>query len=375
MEEKKEDFTNVRIVFESISDWIFYASLAEVCQYLTKLNSWIKDQESSILLMVNPKAVDELTLERLRSISDCVIRFYAGTLKDGILTPELRILKNVASPTQSGSKVMYDYFVMAPRGLNMYPEGLHRASILTSTADSDLMGSNLVVLAHSAIQKFYKEYYRRPHVDTNGINYALSEMGVPHVVISEQEIAGTPTLSTRNRILFLSDQFVMDEPCWKQIRMFTEFGITTFADFGVGLLQPPIDMIRPWKNITFRPDIFGCKYLAEVGVLLRGSVLEQFRVVEDHPVLAGIRTGDSTGVTLAQPVEVTGGRVLLRFQGSNGEDGGPALIYNEYGKGATFYFPGNMGNVLFHKRKGSENLKKLLQGTIDYALKRQIPEN
>jgi hypothetical protein len=65
----------------------------------------------------------------------------------------------------------------------------------------------------------------------------------------------------------------------------------------------------------------------------------------------------------------------LCFQGSNGEDGGPALIYNEYGKGATFYFSGNLGNVLFHKRKGSENLKKILQGAIDFALKRQIPEN
>lgn len=375
IEEKKQDFTHIRIVFDSISDWISYASLVEVCQYLTKLNSWIKDQESSILLMVNPKAVDTLTLERLRSISDCIIRFYAGTLKDGILTPQFQILKNVASLVESGSKIMYDYFVMAPRGISLYAEGLRRASILTATADCDLMGSDVIILAHSAIQKFYKEYYRRPHVDSNGISYALSEMGIHHVVVGEQEITGVPSLSRKNRILFLSDQFFMDEPCWKQIRDFTEFGITIFADFGVGLLQPPIDYVRPWKNLTFRPDIFGCKYSSEIGVLKRGSVLEQFKVVEDHPAIAGIRTGDETGITLAQPVEVTEGRVLLRFQGSNGEDGGPALIYNEYGKGATFYFPGNMGNALFHKRKGSENLKKIIQNAIDYALKRQVPEN
>lgn len=103
--------------------------------------------------------------------------------------------------------------------------------------------------------------------------------------------------------------------------------------------------------------------------------MEQFRVVEDHPAIAGIHTGDETGITLAQPVEITGGRVLLRFQGRNGEDGDPALIYNEYGKSATFYFSGNLGNVLFYKRKGSENLKKLIQGAIDFTMKRQIPEN
>jgi len=370
----KENFPRVRIVIDSVSDWIFSTSAKEVHNLLVNIHNVVKRKGDVVLLAVTPKAVDESTLERLRSTSDCVIRFYTGTLKDGILTPELRILKNTASPAQYGTKSPYDYFVMAPRGVSLYSEGLHRASILSSLADSDLQGSDVIVLALSFDQKFYKQYYRSPHVDPNGIVYALTEMGVPHAIAGEHDIYSVISQKRRNRIIFLSDQFVMEQYCLDTLKMYTNIGLTIFADFGVGYLDPAIDPNKAWENVEVRPDIFGCKF-GKGFPLYMGSVLEQFKVVEDHPVIAGIRTGDETGITLAQPVALTEGRVLLRFQGNNGEDGGPALIYNEYGKSATFYFPGNLGNTLFHKRKGSENLKKILQGAIDFALKRQIPEN
>lgn len=378
----KKNFPRVRIVIDSVSDWIFYSSPKGVHDLLVKIHNEAKRKGDVVLLAVTPKAVDELTLERLRGISDCVIRFYAGTLKDGVLTPELRILKNTASPAQTGPTVPYDYFVMAPRGLNMYTEGLHRASILSSTADSDLQGSNVIVVAQLFDQRYYKEYYRRPHVDPNGISYALVEMGIPHAIVDRNDLYSIISQKRRNRIIFLSDQFIMENYGLDTLKMYMDIGLTIFADFGIGYLKSTVEDLnkswkdenfeKMWENVEIRPDIFGCKFGRSA--LWAGSVLEQFKVVEDHPVLAGIRTGDATGITLAQPVEITGGRVLLRFQGSNGEDGGPALIYNECGKGAAFYFPGNMGNVLFHKREGSGNLKKLIQGAIDFAMKRQISE-
>jgi len=371
---EKENFPRVRIVIESVSDWIFYSSPKGVHDLLVNIHNKAKKKGDVVLLAVTPKAIDESILERLRSISDCVIRFYAGTLKDDILTPELRILKNTAGPAQSGPETPYDYFVMAPRGVSLYSEGLHRASILSSPADSDLQGSDVIVLALSFDQKFYKQYYRRPHVDPNGIVYALTEMGVPHAIAGEHDIYSVISQKRRNRILFLSDQFIMEQYCLDTLKIYTNIGLTIFADFGVGYLDPAIDPNKAWENVEVRPDIFGCKF-GKGFPLYMGSVLEQFKVVEDHPVIAGISTGDETGITLAQPVALTEGRVLLRFQGNNGEDGGPALIYNEYGKSAIFYFPGNLGNTLFHKRKGSENLKKIIRNVIDFTIKRQILES